>query len=208
MMGAQGLTPIVITVGLLTAGLLGAPPATAARVCIPLLSGTQCVDFLEGRPTKPGLSKGMSASMTPQELTGAGDVTMRVSGFRPREGLRLFNYNIFGQNRMVEYSAGTRRADGKGGLTWTTSPSTAIYEQAWGRPALCAYGMRSGRLACASFSVAADTADPLVPATPPNASGDVPVPPVAPPTPAPSPSSASNPGENCVDYGFTTLCTG
>ena len=193
---------------MLAAVVTAAPQAAAARVCIPLLSGTQCVDFLEGRPTEPGLTKGMSASMSPQELKGAGAVTMRVSGFRPREGLRLFNYNIFGQKRMVEYSAGTRRADAKGGLTWTTSPSTAIYEPEWGKPALCAYGMRSGRLACASFSVAADTVDPLVPATPPGASGEVPVPPTAPSTPTPTPTTSSNPGENCVDYGFTTLCTG
>lgn len=193
---------------MLAAAVTAAPQAAAARVCVPLLSGTQCVDFLEGRPTEPGLSKGMSASMSPKELKGTGGVTLRVSGFQPREGLRLFNYNIFGQNRMVEYSAGTRRADARGGLTWKTSPSTAIYESEWGKPALCAYGMRSGRLACASFSVAADTADQLVPTTPPGASGDVPVPPTVPSTPAPSPATSSNPGENCVDYGFTTLCTG
>lgn len=128
--------------------------AQAARVCVPLLTGTECVEFLEGRPEEPGLSKGMKISITPQELTSANELTVTISGFRPNEGLRRFNYNIFGQGRMNEYSMEFRRADKKGNFTWVVAPSTAIYEPSWGPPALCVVGQRSGKLACANFSVA------------------------------------------------------
>jgi hypothetical protein len=127
--------------------------ANAKRVCIPFLSGTQCVEFLEGRPTKPGLSKGMRISITPTELTSANELTVTVSGFKPKEGLRRFNFNIFGQDRMNEYSMEFRRADAQGNFTWIVAPSTAIYEPSWGPPALCVYGQRSKRLACANFTV-------------------------------------------------------
>jgi len=185
---------------------ISAPTAHAARVCIPLLSGTRCVEFQEGRPAKPGLSKGMRISITPQELRSSGDLTVTISGFTPNEGLRRFNYNIQGAKRMVDYSGEFRRADGRGRFTWIVSPPTTIYDPAWGKPALCVYGMRSAKLACAEFTVAPETA----------ATAPAPAPPVSdggggsgttaggatPATPAPTPSG------NCRDVGFTILCTG
>jgi len=99
----------------------------------------------------------MKISITPQELTSANELTVTISGFKPNEGLRRFNYNIFGQGRMNEYSMEFRRADKKGNFTWVVAPSTAIYEPSWGQPALCVVGQRSGKLACAYFSVAPDS---------------------------------------------------
>ena len=133
---------------------VSAGTAQAARVCVPLLTGTECVEFLEGRPEEPGLSKGMKINISPQELTSTNDLTVTIRGFKPSEGLRRFNYNIFGQGRMNEYSMEFRRADKQGNFTWVVAPSTAIYEPSWGSPALCVVGQRSGKLACAYFTVA------------------------------------------------------
>jgi hypothetical protein len=96
----------------------------------------------------------MKISITPQELTSNNELTVNISGFKPNEGLRRFNYNIFGQGRMNEYSMEFRRADKKGNFTWVVAPSTAIYETSWGQPALCVVGQRSGKVACAYFTVA------------------------------------------------------
>ena len=52
--------------------------------------------------------------MMPTELTDTNELTVDISGFKPGEGLRRFNYNIFGPKRMNEYSGDFRRADGKG----------------------------------------------------------------------------------------------
>ena len=178
-------------------------PAQAARVCIPFLTGTQCVQFLEGRPSKPGLSKGMRISIDPKELTSSNELTVSIKGFQPNEGLRRFNYNIFGQDRMNEYGGEFRRADKKGNFTWVIAPSTAVYEPSWGPPAVCVYGQRSKRLACANFTVAADEASttPAQPAAPAPAQ-------TAPATPAPATSAPAAPaGGNCIDAGFTVLCT-
>ena len=150
------LVSSAIAAAILVSGVSGST-AQAARVCVPLLTGTECVEFLEGRPAEPGLSKGMKISITPQELTSANELTVTISGFKPNEGLRRFNYNIFGQGRMNEYSMEFRRADKKGNFTWVVAPSTAIYEPSWGQPALCVVGQRSGKLACAYFSVAPDS---------------------------------------------------
>lgn len=147
---------LVLAIGLaaFASVMLGSGPAHAKNVCIPYLSGTQCVEFLEGRPSKPGLSKKMKISISPQELTSANELTVTISGFQPNEGLRRFNYNIFGQDRMTEYTLDFRRADAKGNFTWVVAPSTSIYEPSWGPPALCVYGQRSKKLACANFTVA------------------------------------------------------
>lgn len=150
------LVSSAITAAILASGV-SVGTAQAARVCVPLLTGTECVEFLEGRPEEPGLSKGMKINITPQELTNTNELTVTISGFRPNEGLRRFNYNIFGQGRMNEYSMEFRRADKKGNFTWVVAPSTSIYQPSWGQPALCVVGQRSGKLACAYFSVAPDS---------------------------------------------------
>lgn len=153
-MKSHRITAVALAVA--TAGttlVMGGGAAQAKNVCIPFLGGTQCVEFLEGRPTKPGLSKGMKINITPQELTSANELTVTISGFKPNEGLRRFNYNIFGQDRMNEYSMEFRRADAQGNFTWVVAPSTAIYDPSWGAPALCVYGQRSKKLACANFTV-------------------------------------------------------
>lgn len=180
----------------------GITDAQAARICVPLLSGTQCVQFLEGRPAAPGLSKGMSIRVVPTQLTDGTDLTVTAAGFAPNEGLRRFNYNIFGPGRMNEYSGEFRRADAKGRFSWIVSPSTAIYQPSWGTPALCLYGQRSRRLACTSFTVAGmDTvaggmAAGNAPAGALTGGG------------SPTPQSPTTPAEgNCKDMGFTTLCT-
>lgn len=177
-------------------------PVQASRVCIPFLSGTECVQFLEGRPDKPGLSKGMKIEITPQELTNTNELTVKIKGFKPNEGLRRFNYNIFGEGRMNEYNLDFRRADKKGNFTWVVAPSTSIYEPSWGQPALCVVGQRSGKLACAYFSVAADGSGGAgSPGVAPAPAATTPAP--AATTPAPAPSSTGK----CVDAGFTIICT-
>lgn len=188
--------------------VVSAGPVLASRVCIPFLTGTQCVVFLEGRPTKPGLSKGMTISISPDELTLTNELTVTMKGFKPNEGLRRFNYNIFGQGRMNEYGGEFRRADKRGNFTWIVAPSTAIYEPSWGNPAVCAVGQRSGRLACIEFKVAADGAgdagsSPGQPTPAPTQSA-VPAPAVT-PTPTPSPTASAS--DNCRDVGFAILCT-
>ena len=195
-MRSRTLATAVLSLGLL-AGVGIAPEAAAAKVCVPLRTGTQCVEFLEGRPSEPGLSKGMAISVSPRELTSAGTLTVKITGFRPREGLRRFNFNIFGQNRMVEYSSDFRRADSKGAFSWKVAPSTAIYESTWGEPALCVLGQRSRKLACASFSVAPEATDTSVPESSPDVGAPESTPTTSPPTA----------GGNCRDYGFTVMCT-
>lgn len=193
----------VVGASMLALGPL-ASPVQASRVCIPFLTGTQCVQFLEGRPTKPGLSKGMRITIDPPELTATNELVVSIKGFQPNEGLRRFNYNIFGRGRMNEYGGEFRRADRKGNFTWTIGPSTAVYEPSWGPPAVCVYGQRSKRLACANFTVAADgSTTPAQPAAP-DVGQNVPAPNPAPAQPAqPAPAA---PG--CVDAGFTVICTG
>lgn len=202
---------VASVVGLLSLGPM-AGPAQAARVCIPFLSGTQCVQFLEGRPTKPGLSKGMRITVDPPELNANNELVVSIKGFQPNEGLRRFNYNIFGQGRMNEYGGDFRRADRKGNFTWTIGPSTAVYEPSWGPPAVCVYGQRSKRLACANFTVAADgSTTPAQPAAP-DPGQNVPAPNPAPAQPAqpaqPTPASGGQVGPGCIDAGFTVICSG
>lgn len=187
-----------------TLAFVAVNPAHASRVCIPFLSGTECIQFLEGRPDKPGLSKGMKISITPEELTTTNELVVQIKGFKPNEGLRRFNYNLFGQGRMNEYNLDFKRADKDGNFRWVVSPSTAIYEPSWGKPALCAVGQRSKKLACAYFTVASDGAEtaPVAPAPAPGATTPAPAP--AATTPAPAPSASGN----CIDAGFTILCSG
>lgn len=199
--GLAGLA-LVTSVGSAPAASAHAPAnQPAATVCIPFLTGTGCVVFQEARPNRPGTSPGMKVTLNPDVLTPTGDLVMEISGFRPREELQRWNYNMFGQQRMNEYTGEFRRADSKGRFRWTVAPSTAIYEPSWGKPALCVRGIRSQRLACAEFSVAESSSDqgpstPSAPATPEGGTA----------TPIPSPSSTLPP--NCKDYGFTIMCTG
>jgi hypothetical protein len=184
------------------------PPASvpSATVCIPFLSGTGCVVFQEQRPNRPGTSKGMKVSLSPKVLTNDGELVMQISGFKPGEGLQRWNYNIFGEQRMNEYTMDYRQADGKGRFRWVVSPSTSIYEPSWGKPALCVRGIKSQRLACAEFTVAgaddSGTSDPSNPTTPSTPA----TPGTGSATPTPTPSSSLPP--NCKDYGFTVMCTG
>ena len=207
-MGVRRAGSIIASTAVVTTFLMSVSmsPVQAARVCIPLLAGTKCVQFQEGRPAKPGLSKGMRIAITPTELKDGGDLTVTISGFAPNEGLRRFNYNIQGAKRMVDYSGEFRRADGSGRFTWIVSPPTTIYDPAWGRPALCVYGMRSTRLACAEFTVAPDTAAPAPAPAPPDAGGGTGSTNGGsqPAAPTPTPSTTGS----CRDVGFTVLCTG
>ena len=173
--------------------------AHASTVCIPLLAGTQCVQFLEGRPDKPGLSKGMKMRIVPKVLADGKDLTATIRGFQPGEGLRRFNYNIFGPDRMNEYSGEFRRADAQGRFTWVVSPSTALYKPEWGKPALCVYGQRSKRLACASFGVAASAT-----ATTQQSGGSEQTQQQS----GGSQQSGGAAGSNCVDAGFSIICSG
>lgn len=195
-----------VSAGIVVAAVLSLAqgiPAHASRVCIPFLSGTECIQFLEGRPDKPGLSKGMKIEITPQQLTNTNELTVKIKGFKPKEGLRRFNYNIFGEGRMNEYNLDFRRADKKGHFTWVVAPSTSIYEPAWGQPALCVFGQRSGKLACAYFSVSGEgSSGAASPGLAPNPTPATPAPEAT--TPAPAPSSTGN----CVDAGFTIICSG
>ena len=70
---------LVGLVGAMAVSLALVPAADASVVCVPLLGGTRCVQFLEGRPTKPGLSKGMKISVDPTELTDTNELTDRKS---------------------------------------------------------------------------------------------------------------------------------
>ena len=152
---------VIVLGGALAAALAlvpAAPPAEASVVCVPLLAGTRCVQFLEGRPTKPGLTTGMQITITPTELTDTNELVVDIAGFKPGEGLRRFNYNVFGPKRMNEYSGDFRRADGEGRFHWVVAPSTVLYKRSWGRPALCVHGQRSKRLACGEFTIAAESA--------------------------------------------------
>ena len=163
---------VVLLGGTLAAALAlvpAAPPAEASVVCVPLLAGTRCVQFLEGRPTKPGLTKGMQITIAPTELTDTNELVVDIAGFKPGEGLRRFNYNVFGPKRMNEYSGDFRRADGEGRFHWVVAPSTVLYKRSWGRPALCVYGQRSKRLACGEFTIA--TEPQAAPAATPEQSG-------------------------------------
>jgi len=161
------------------------------------------VVFQEARPNRPGTSKGVKVTLAPTVLTPDGELVMEIKGLRPNEGVQRWMYNVTGQGRMHEYTGEFRRADGKGSFRWVVSPSTAIYEPSWGKPALCVRGMRSLKLACAEFAVADDsgsgTQDPATPSTAPGPSSSS-------PTPAPAPTGTLPP--NCRDYGFTVMCTG
>jgi len=173
----------------------------AATVCIPFLTGTGCVVFQEARPNRPGTSRGMRVTLTPTELTPTGDLVMQIRGFEPGEALQRWNYNIFGQGRMNEYTGEFRKADDRGRFRWVVAPSTAIYEPSWGNPALCVRGIRSQRLACAEFTVAGSSGaqgqDPSAPGSGTN-----------PQSPSPTPAPTSTLPPNCRDYGFTVMCTG
>ena len=170
---------------------------------MPLLAGTECTVFLEGRPDRPGRSPGMTITITPAALADGVDLTASITGFLPGEGLRRFNYNIFGRGRMVEYSGEFRRADARGRFTWIVSPSTGIYREAWGRPALCVVGQRSQRLACAWFAVATEPAAarpaPAAPAKPARAAT----------TTSPSRTAPAEKGKDgkCIDAGFSIICS-
>jgi hypothetical protein len=147
---------VIVLGGALAAALAlvpAAPPADATVVCVPMLAGSRCVQFLEGRPTKPGLTDGMEITIEPTELTDTNELVVDIAGFRPGEAVRRFNYSVFGPKRMNEYSGNFRRADGKGRFHWVVAPSTVLYKRSWGRPALCVQGMRSRRLACAEFTI-------------------------------------------------------
>lgn len=204
---ATAATLVALALASGSPALAHAPAAQpAATVCIPLLTGTGCVVFQEARPNRPGTSKGMQVTLTPDVLTSNGDLVMEISGFRPREALQRWNYNIFGQERMNEYTEQFLRADRRGRFRWVVSPTTAIYEPSWGKPALCVRGIRSLRLACAEFTVAGaedsgsqdpgGSTNPTTPSTPGTGSA----------TPTPSPSGTLAP--NCKDFGFTVMCTG
>ena len=142
----------------------------------------------------------MRITITPSILEDDVDLRAAISGFLPGEGLRRFNYNIFGHGRMVEYSGEFRRADARGRFTWVVSPSTSIYDRAWGRPALCVVGQRSLRLACAWFTVArrAEPRPPAAPAAPARAST----------TQAREAQPRPSKDGNCVDAGFSVICSG
>lgn len=202
-----------------TAGL-----APTSRVCIPFLTGTGCVQFQDARPSRPGLSKGVTATLTPSTLTPGGDLTLAVTGLQPGEGVRRWNYNLFGQKRMNEYTELYLEADRRGRLRWTVSPSTALWEPEWGPPALCVRGIQANRLACAEFAIADDSAPaPAASPTPAPAATPAPAPaaspaPVAPsvtspapttttPAPTATPRPTSTLPANCRDVGFTILCT-
>jgi hypothetical protein len=208
-----GLVTGMTTVAILAqAGPAQAAPAStpgrqpAATVCIPFLTGTGCVVFQEARPNRPGTSPGMRVTLTPTELTPTGELVMQIRGFQPGEGLQRWNYNIFGQGRMNEYTGEYRQADRRGRFRWVVAPSTAIYEPSWGKPALCVRGIKSQRLACAQFTVADGSGEqdqnPSAPAPSAPAPGTNP----ASPSPTPAPTSTLPP--NCKDYGFTVMCTG
>jgi hypothetical protein len=174
------------------------------------------VQFQDERPNKPGNSKGMKMTLSTDTLTPTNEIVATVKKLKPNEGVRRWNYNIFGQNRMNEYSANYMTADSKGDFVWTVAPSTAVYEPSWGDPALCVRGIQSMRLACATFKVSnssSGTTTPTAPATPapstPKATTPAPATP-SPTTPAPGSSGGSGGAlpSNCRDYGFTIMCTG
>jgi len=185
------------------------------------LTGTGCVQFQDERPNKPGNSKGMKMTLSTDTLTPTNEIVATVKKLKPNEGVRRWNYNIFGQNRMNEYSGNYMTADSKGNFVWTVAPSTAVYEPSWGDPALCVRGIQSMKLACATFKVSdasSGTTAPAAtaPATPapstPKATTPAPATP-APATPAPGSSGGSGGSggalpSNCRDYGFTIICTG
>ena len=198
---------LALPLGLAPAALAQVPGIEpAATVCIPFLTGTGCVVFQEARPNRPGTSKGMKVTLTPDVLASGGDLVMEISGFRPREALQRWNYNIFGQERMNEYTGEFLRADRKGRFRWVVSPSTAIYEPSWGKPALCVRGIRSQRLACAEFTVADASGSDGSGGGESGTGSQSPAPAPNPESPSPSPSGTLPP--NCRDYGFTVMCTG
>ena len=157
----------------------------------------------------------MTISIAPPVLADGVDLTATIAGFIPGEGLRRFNYNIFGRGRMVEYSGEFRRADGRGRFTWIVAPSTSIYDPSWGRPALCVVGQRSLRLACASFSVASEPTTVSASATVPRAQKTTATS-AAPAKSSSSTTSASatretptkpSKNEKCIDAGFSIICS-
>jgi uncharacterized membrane protein YgcG len=174
------------------------------------------VQFQDERPNKPGNSKGMKMTLSTDTLTPTNEIVATVKKLKPNEGVRRWNYNIFGQNRMNEYSGNYMTADSKGNFVWTVAPSTAVYEPSWGDPALCVRGIQSMKLACATFKVSDSSSGTTAPAATAPATP-------APTTPAPSGSGGSGSGgssgsgsggsggalpSNCRDYGFTIICTG
>lgn len=179
------------TVGLLLS-LSTAAPVHATKVCIQYLDGYRCEIFREPTPTAPGNTRGMSMSIRPDVLTGANELRVSAGRFTKGEVVRAWVFNIFGQQRMSALT-NVYEANGKGRVSFTYAPSTALYESSWGQPYICMRGERSLRLACAPFSVATDTAAEPTPA------------PTSTPTPSPSPSGSLAPG--CIDAGFTIICT-